>query len=131
LGGKVNTIKKYTEALIDSSEKNGLEVNTEETKHVLIYRHQNAGRRNKMRITNREFENVAKFRYLGRTLTNQNLTNQEIKKRFNFGNASYRSLQNLLSSSLLSKYLNIKIFRTVILPVVLYGCDIWSLILME
>ena len=40
-------------------------------------------------------------------------------------------MQNILSSSLLSKNLNIKIYRTIILPVVLYGCESWSLILRE
>jgi len=47
------------------------------------------------------------------------------------GNACYHSVQNLLSSSLLSKNLKIKIYRTVILPVVLYGCATWSVTLRE
>ena len=47
------------------------------------------------------------------------------------GNAYYHSVQNLLSSSLLSKNLKIKIYRTIILPVVLYGCETWSLTLRE
>jgi hypothetical protein len=47
------------------------------------------------------------------------------------GNACYHLMQNLLSCSLLSKNLNIKIYRTIILPVVLYGCETWSLILRE
>ena len=40
-------------------------------------------------------------------------------------------MHNLLSSSLLSRNLKIKIYRTIILPVVLYGCEIWSLTLRE
>ena len=47
------------------------------------------------------------------------------------GSACYHSVQNLLSSRLLSKNLEIKIYRTVILPVVLYGCENWSLTLRE
>jgi len=47
------------------------------------------------------------------------------------GNACYYSVQNLLSSSLLSKKLKTKIYRTIILPVVLYGCETWSLTLRE
>jgi len=47
------------------------------------------------------------------------------------GNACYHSMQNLLSSRLLSKNLKIKIYRTIILPVVLYGCETWSLTLRE
>ena len=52
---------------------------------------------------------------------------EEIKSRLKSGNACYESVQNLLSSSLLPKYIKIKIYRTTILPVVLYGYETWSL----
>jgi hypothetical protein len=65
------------------------------------------------------------------TLTNQSFIHEEIQSRMNSGNACYRSVQNVLSSSLLSKNLNIKICRTIILPVVLYGCETWLLTLRE
>ena len=52
---------------------------------------------------------------------------EEIKSRLKLGNACYYSVQNLLSSRLLSKNLKTKIYRTIILPVVLYGCEAWSL----
>jgi hypothetical protein len=74
---------------------------------------------------------VAKFKYLGTTLTNQNDILDEIKSRLNSGNACYYSVQNLLSSCLISKNLKIKIYKTIILPVVLYGCETWSLTLGE
>ena len=64
---------------------------------------------------------------MGTTLTNQNSIAEEIKSRLRLGNACYHSAQNLLSSRLLSKNLKIKIYRTVILPVVLYECETWSL----
>jgi len=54
---------------------------------------------------------------------------EEIKSRLKLENACYYSVQNLLSSRLLSKNLKIKIHRTIILPVVLYGCGTWSLTL--
>jgi hypothetical protein len=65
------------------------------------------------------------------TLTNQNDIHDEIKSRLNSGNSCYYSVQNLLSSSLISKNLKIEIYKTVILPVVLYGCETWSLALRE
>jgi hypothetical protein len=68
---------------------------------------------------------------LGTTLTNQNDIHDEIKSRLNSGNACYYSIQNLLSSRLISKNLKIKTYETVILPVVLYGCETWSLTLGE
>jgi len=56
---------------------------------------------------------------------------EEIKSRLKSENACYHSVQNHLYSSLLCKNLNIKIYRTIILPVVLYGCETWLLTLRE
>jgi hypothetical protein len=66
---------------------------------------------------------VSQFKDLGTTATNQNLIQVEIKRRLNSGNVCYHSVQNLLSSRLLSKNLKIRIYKTIILPVVLYGCE--------
>jgi hypothetical protein len=74
---------------------------------------------------------VETFRYFGTTLTNQNDIHDEIESRLNSGNACYYSVQNLLSSRLMSKNLKIKIYKTVILPVLMYGCETWSLTLWE
>jgi len=68
---------------------------------------------------------------LGTTLTNQNSIQDEIKGRLKSGNACYHLVQNLLSYRLLSKNIKIKIYRNIILPVVLYGCETWSLTLRE
>jgi hypothetical protein len=65
------------------------------------------------------------------TVKNQNLIQEEIKMRLNSGNAWYHSVQSLLSSRLLSKNLKIRIYKTIILPVVLYECETWSMTLRE
>jgi len=98
---------------------------------MVMSRDQNAGQIHSVRIDNSTFERVEEFKYLGTTLTIQNSIVEEIKSRLRSGNACYHSVQNLLSSSLLSKKLKIKIYRTIILPVVLYGCEAWSLTLRE
>jgi hypothetical protein len=80
---------------------------------------QNAGRNYSMKIDSSSFERVGEFKYLGTTLMNQNSIQEEVKSRLKLGNACYHLVQNLLSSSLLSKNSKIKIYRTIILPVVL------------
>jgi len=76
-------------------------------------------------------ERAEEFKYLRTTLTNQNSIQEEIKSKMKSGNACYHLVQNLLSSSLISKNLKIKKYRTVILPTVLYGCETGSLTLRE
>jgi hypothetical protein len=75
---------------------------------MLLSRHQNAGQNHDIKISNRCFENVAQFRYLGTTITNQNLIQEEIKRKLNSGNACYHSVLNL-SSRLLCKNIKIRI----------------------
>ena len=70
---------------------------------------------------------MEEFKYWGTILTNQSSIQGEIKNRLKSGNASYHSVQNLLSSSLLSKNIKIKIHKTKILSVVLFRCETWLL----
>jgi hypothetical protein len=92
--------------------------------------HQNAGQNHSIKIGDRSFEKVAQFKYLGTAVTNENVIQEKIK-RLNLGNACYHSVQNLLSSRLLSKNVKIRIYKTITLPVVLYGGETWSLTLRE
>jgi hypothetical protein len=68
---------------------------------MIMSRHPNSGQNHNIRIVNKSFENLAKFKYLGKTLTNQNDIHDEVKSRLNSGNSCYHSVQNLLSSSLI------------------------------
>jgi len=88
---------------------------------MVMSRDQNAGRIHSVRIDNNTFERVEEFKYLGTTLTNQNSIAEEIKSRLRSGNACYHSVQNIVSSRLLSKNLKIKTYRTIILPVFCMG----------
>jgi hypothetical protein len=127
LGDDIDTIKKNTKTLTDASKEVGLEINTEKAKYMLLSRHKNAGQNWDIKTAN----NILQFKYLGTTVTNRNLIHGEIKRRLNSGNACYYLVQNLLSSCLLSKSLKIRIYKTIILPEVLYGCETWSLTLRE
>jgi hypothetical protein len=116
----IDTIKKSTENLTDATKEVGLEVNTGKTKYMLLSRHQNAGQNHDVKRANTSFENVAQLKYLGTTVRNQNLIQKEIKRRLNSGNACYHSVQNLLSSCLLFKNIKIKIYKILILLIVLH-----------
>ncbi|KAJ4445002.1 hypothetical protein ANN_06801 [Periplaneta americana] len=105
LGENTQTIRENTEILLEASKAIGLEVNPEKTKFMIMSRDQNIVRNGNIKIGDLSFEEVEKFKYLGAT--------------------------KLLSSSLLSKNLKVRIYKTVILPVLLYGCETWILTLRE
>jgi hypothetical protein len=87
LGSNINTTKKDPEAIIDADTNVCLEVNTEKVKCMSTSRHKDAGQNHNINIGNKAFENVAKFKYLGTRITNQNLIHYKIKSRVNSGNA--------------------------------------------
>jgi hypothetical protein len=93
-------------------------------------RDQDVGRNHSIKTDTSSFKRLEEFKYLGTTLTYKNYVQEKIKCRLKPGNACYHSVQNILSSCLLSKNLKI-IYRIVILPVVFYGCETWSLTLRE
>ena len=103
LGGSVHTVKENAEALVVATKEIGLEVNADKTKYMIVSRDQNAGRSHSMKTDNSCIERVEEFKYLGTTLTKKKYIQKEIKSRLKVGNACYYSVQNLLSSSLLSK----------------------------
>jgi hypothetical protein len=105
VGENIDTTNKNTESLLDASKEVGLQVNPERTKYMLTSRSQKAGQ-HRIKTANRSFEDVAKFRYLGTTLTDQKCMQEEIKSRLNSGNNCNHS-------------------------VVLYGCETWSFTLRE
>jgi hypothetical protein len=77
------------------------------------------------------FERVEDFKYLGAALTYQTYIQEEIKSRLESRNAGYHLVQNVLSYSLVNKNLKIKVYKTIVLLVVLYGCETWLLTLRE
>ena len=81
----------------------GLEVKAGEAKYMVMCRDQNAGQSHSTKIDNSYFESVEQFKNLGTNLTNQNSIQEDTKSRLRSGNACYRSVQNILSSNLMSK----------------------------
>jgi hypothetical protein len=122
VGENINNIQKNTRALLGASKEVGLEVNSEQTKYMLTSR-KKAGNKHSMKMANKSFEDVEQFKYLGTTLTDQNCRQEET----NFGECLLPLCP--VSSRLLSTIVKLKIYKSIILPVVLYGCEIWSLTL--
>jgi hypothetical protein len=71
------TVWKGTEAVLDASKQVGLEVNPEKTKYMLLSRSQKVGQKHSIKIGNRSFEDVAKFKYVGITLTDRKCIHEE------------------------------------------------------
>jgi hypothetical protein len=76
---------------------------------MLMSRDRKIGQKHSIKTANRSFEDMAKFKYRGTTLSDQNCMREEIKRRINSGKACYRSVQSLLSSCLLSRKAKVKI----------------------
>ena len=89
------------------------------------------GRSHNIKTDNSSFERVEQFKYIGRNLTDHISIQEDIKSKLRSGNVCYRLVQNLLFFSLLFKNLKIKIYRNIILSVVLYGSETWSLALRD
>jgi hypothetical protein len=131
VGENIYTIKKTTQALLDTNKEVGLEMNPEKTNYMLMSRSQKIGQKQSIKTANRSFEDVVKFKYLGTTLTDQNYMHEEMKSRINSGNGCYHLVQSLLSSCLMSRNVNVIIHKIIILQVVFYACETWSIILSE
>jgi hypothetical protein len=87
VGQNIDTTQKNTKALLDDGKETGLEVNPEKTKYMVMSHYQKAEQKHSIKKTNWSFEDVAKFKYLGTTLTDQNCMHEEIKSRLHSGNA--------------------------------------------
>jgi hypothetical protein len=77
---------------------------------MFMSRDRNAGRGHSVKIDNSSIERLEEFKYLGTMLTDQNSDQEKTKNWSKLGNSSYHSVQNLLSSRLLSKNIKIKIY---------------------
>jgi hypothetical protein len=124
--GNISTIKRNTEALIEASMEVGLEVNIQKTKCMVMSRHQSVGQIYNLLIANKSLKMWQSSR-----IKNQNCIHEKIKRRLNMGNASYHIVQSVVCFRFLSENSKFKICKTVILPVILYGCETRSLTLRD
>ena len=121
IGGDIRTIERNAKVSLNASKDIGLAVDRGKTKYMEIGHHRGMIANEHIRIDSNSYEIMKSFKYLDSLVTYQNSIQEEIKCK----------LKTLLSSRLPSKNLKIKIYKTIILPVVLYGCEAWSLTLRE
>jgi hypothetical protein len=116
-----NNTASHVEVTKSRKQKN---INSDKIKYTVMSQGQDAGRGHTIKNDNSSLERVEELKYLGTTLMNQNSIQEEIKSRLKSWKDCYHAVQNLLSSSLLSKNVKIKTYSTIIVPVVVkFGCS--------
>lgn len=109
VGEGMNTTTKNMKALLDMHKEVGLKVNAQKTNYTFLIYELNTEWNHNIKVPNKSFETVTKLKYLGITLKNQNWVHDDIKGSLNLGNICHNLVHNLMSSSFLSKNINIKI----------------------
>ena len=109
--------------LLNACKDISLAVKIGKTKYMEIGLYRGMIANKHIRICSNCYEQVKTFKYLRSLVTNQISIQDKIKCRLKAGNACYYSGQTILSSRFLSKNFKLKIFKTIILPVVLHGCE--------
>jgi len=118
------TMDMFTK-LKNEASKFGLLINENKTKYMMCTRKQH--RENKLEIDNMSFESVQSFKYLGSTVNQNNTNGEEIKERLIVGNKAFYANQKMFQNELLSKKSKLKLYWTLIRPIVMYACETWVL----
>jgi len=94
--------------------------------NVKFYRNQSSGSR-ALNIENKEIEQVRSFKYLGSTVNTDNTMEEEIKERIAMGNKAFFANKKIFQSKLISKNAKLKLYFSLITPIVTYACETWIL----
>lgn len=125
-----NTYRSMVEvfvALESRAKQVGLKINENKTKYMRMSRNTRVRSPQNITIADFNFEGVENFKYLGILLRNDNSMHHCVQDRIRAGNACYFAHKKLLQSKLLSKKLKTSLYKTIIRPIVTYGCEVWSL----
>ena len=122
-----NELKKIYQQIEKAANKIGLYTNTDKTKYLIISPNEHKRNRPKIVIGNKEFGCVDTFKYLGFLIDNQNRMVTAIKDRIQLGNRAYHANIPLLKNKLISRKQKLKIYKTLIRPIVTYGSETWTL----
>ena len=122
LSSNKNQMQQKLDLLVANASKVGLKVNQKKTK-VLAVNTQNA---TKLKISNEELEEVSSFNYLGSVITKKGGTEEDVKTRIGKATGAFNSLSNVWNSKRIKTNTKIKIFKSNVMSVLLYGCESWK-----
>lgn len=125
LAEDVQGAEALTASIDEHSRRYGMEISAQKTKIMTLSR--NECTYEASCINGMQIDKVAKFKYLGSTITDKNEMDEEIKERLGAGNRCYYSLIDLFKGKRISKTTKLRIYNSIIKPVVTYGCQTWSL----
>lgn len=125
LGNTVNEMSNTAKSFIRAGELIGLKVNEGKTKYMHLSKDK-IPFLNPIKIDHFTFQAVASFRYLGSTLTYNNDISKEVNERLTNASKSFYSMAHLFSSRLLSTKTKISLYKTLLRPILIYGCESWS-----
>lgn len=118
-------LKNLFKKLESEIQKLGLKINYEKTKYMLISATKITP--STLNIDNHEIEGVSNFKYLGVVFNEKNIAINTIQDRIQAGNRAYHALKRLMTSKNISQKTKLKMYKTLIRPVVSYGCETWRL----
>ncbi|KAI5717474.1 hypothetical protein M8J77_006391 [Diaphorina citri] len=126
MGVDKEDIERCLVELEEGTSELGLEINREKTQYMIITT-EDKPKPSEVMLNNNKYKVVESFTYLGSQLNGKNIMEEEIKNRITKANRCYFSLNNIFRSKNVSQKSKIRIYQSVILPVLLYGCEVWSI----
>lgn len=127
IGNNQSEIEEYFKIIEERAHQVGLVINQEKTKYMIIQKNEINHTSRTVNINNKEFEVVSNFKYLGININERNQIEHEINARLNNANRSFYSMHKILKSKSVTQNTKVKIYRSIIQPVVLYAAETWPL----
>ncbi|KAI5639582.1 reverse transcriptase (RNA-dependent DNA polymerase) domain-containing protein [Phthorimaea operculella] len=132
MGRSAADVRALAGVLESEGRKVGLRVNQDKTEYLHMRRFKTTRtKRNNLIVNGTSYKGVDKFKYLGCTVTDTNQREDEINIRIQNALRCSAALHKVLTSKLISRRTKVRIYKTVIRPILMYGCETWTLTLKE
>ena len=126
LANSTQELQAQADKLYDTTKPFGMEINASKTK-VMVTTRRELDNPPIITIGGRQVETVDHFLYLGSLLSSDNCHSSDVKRRLALASSSFRRLANLWKSNHLSNKLKMRLFNSLVIPIVIYGCETWTL----